>query len=426
LHADAPEVLYGGAAGGGKSSALLMAALQFVDVPGYAAILFRRTYSDLALPGALMSRASEWLAGSGARWNDTTKTWTFPSGATLTFGYLDKANDRFRYQSSEFQMIGFDELTQFAEVDYRYLFSRLRRRADSRIPLRMRAATNPGGVGHAWVKRRFLSEPDASSAGRLFVPARLDDNPHLDRDEYTEALMNLDPFTRNQLLRGDWSEFQGNHFHPHEWPRYRFTGDAYVLDPRQIVLGRDVGRFVVVDPATEAKKDADYTAMIVIGVIPGGDLLVLDVLRRQLDVGDIVPALAALCRRWQPSFVGMESVAFQKLLVMEAAKHPSVPPVHELKPAGRGKLARAVAAIVKAERKEIHLPQKAEWLDDFITELACFTGASDEHDDQTDCIAYAVGAVMLYAESTEECEPVLGSSGFQLDNYPGEPFMGGW
>src|SRR5262249_13851241 len=101
LHAEAPEALYGGAAGGGKSDALLMAALQFVDVPSYRALLFRRTYGDLALPGALMCRAFEWLGGTPARWSDTTKTWTFPSGATLTFGYLDTANDRFRYQSSE-------------------------------------------------------------------------------------------------------------------------------------------------------------------------------------------------------------------------------------------------------------------------------------------------------------------------------------
>src|SRR5437588_3759296 len=70
-----PEVLYGGAAGGGKSDWLLMEALKYVDVPGYAAILFRRTYSDLALPGALMDRADQWLSGSAAKWSDKTKTW---------------------------------------------------------------------------------------------------------------------------------------------------------------------------------------------------------------------------------------------------------------------------------------------------------------------------------------------------------------
>ena len=132
---DIPEALYGGAAGGGKSDALLMAALQYVSVPSYAALLLRRTYADLSLPGALMSRAFEWLIPTDARWKSSEKTWVFPSGATLTFGYLDHSGSEYRYQSSEFQFIGFDELTQFRESQYRYLFSRLRRLADDSVPL---------------------------------------------------------------------------------------------------------------------------------------------------------------------------------------------------------------------------------------------------------------------------------------------------
>lgn len=194
------EVLYGGAAGGGKSDALLMAALQYVDVPGYAAILFRRTYQDLSLPGALMDRARAWLTGK-ASWNEQKKLWTFPSGALLAFGYLDTAADKYRYQSSEFQFIGFDELTQFGESEYLYLFSRLRRGSTSTVPLRMRGATNPGGIGHDWVRRRFIDEPD----DRVFVSAALSDNPHLDQNEYRQSLANLDDTTRRQLLDGDWT-----------------------------------------------------------------------------------------------------------------------------------------------------------------------------------------------------------------------------
>jgi predicted phage terminase large subunit-like protein len=194
-----------------------MAALQFADVPKYAAILFRRTYADLSLPGALMERAKLWLGDTAARWSEKEKTWHFPRGATLTFGYLDAANDRYRYQSSEFQYIGFDELTQFPEADYRYLFSRLRRLQGSQVPLRMRAASNPGGIGHEWVKQRFLVE--GSDAGRLFVPARLDDNPFLDREEYVGSLSQLDPVTRAQLLAGDWSVRQGGGLFRREWFR---------------------------------------------------------------------------------------------------------------------------------------------------------------------------------------------------------------
>jgi len=195
------EAMYGGAAGGGKSDALLMAALQYVHVPGYSAILFRRTYQDLNLPGAIMARSHEWLAGTGATWNGTDKRWTFPSGAVLSFGYLDTDRDRFRYASAEFQYIGFDELTSFPEGWYRFLFSRLRRRQGVDVPLRMRSATNPGGLGHEWVRRRFIEPGDPT---RPFIPAKLDDNPSLDAKEYREALAQLDTTTRRQLEDGLW------------------------------------------------------------------------------------------------------------------------------------------------------------------------------------------------------------------------------
>ena len=166
-----------------------MAALAYVDVPGYRALLFRRSFPDLNLPGALMDRAREWLGGSAARWNAHDHVWTFPSGASLTFGYLENENNKYRYQSAELQYIGFDELTQFAESQYLYLFSRLRRLAGSAVPLRMRAASNPGGPGHEWVRARFVDAPP--DGGRLFIPARLADNPHLDRDTYMHNLHEL-------------------------------------------------------------------------------------------------------------------------------------------------------------------------------------------------------------------------------------------
>lgn len=189
-----------------------MAALQYVNVPGYSAILFRRTYRDLALPGALMDRAKEWLTGkTGIKWNEQDHTFTFPSGAKLTFGYLETENDKFRYQGAEFQFIGFDELTQFTENQYRYLLSRLRRLEGSHIPLRVRSATNPGGVGHEWVKQRFITE--GKQKGRIFIPAKLKDNPSLDTETYTRSLMELDSTTRLQLLNGDWeARVEGSKF----------------------------------------------------------------------------------------------------------------------------------------------------------------------------------------------------------------------
>jgi predicted phage terminase large subunit-like protein len=205
------EALYGGAAGGGKSVALLAAALQYVDTPKYSALLLRRTFTDLRLPRALMDLAQEWLGGTDAHWNERDKTWNFPSGATLTFGFLEVERDKYRYQSAAFQFIGFDELTQFTESQYTYMFSRRRRMLDHPVPVRVRSATNPGGEGHEWVHRRFLVE--GRKAGRIFIPATMNDNPFLDKEDYLSALNELDPVNKARLAAGDWSiRPEGNMF----------------------------------------------------------------------------------------------------------------------------------------------------------------------------------------------------------------------
>jgi predicted phage terminase large subunit-like protein len=203
---DVREVLYGGAAGGGKSVAQLMAALQFVDIPGYSAILFRRTYADLSLPGALIDLSKQWLMpfveSREVKWSEKEKQYVFPSGATLNFGYLENDNDCYRYQGAEFQFIGMDECTHISPSNYRYLFSRLRKPVTLQVPLRFRATCNPGGQYGEYYYQRFFVE--GKENGRIFIGAGLNDNPHLDADAYREALQELDPVEREQLLNGNW------------------------------------------------------------------------------------------------------------------------------------------------------------------------------------------------------------------------------
>lgn len=225
---DCLEALYGGAAFGGKSDALLAAASQYVDQSAYAALILRRTFAELSLPGAIMDRSKQWwLHDTDARWSQDEKTWTFPSGATITFGYLEKADDVYRYQGSEYQFIGFDELTQFEESVYTYLFSRVRRLKTSGIPLRIRSTSNPGGIGHGWVLKRFPIKPGRTPAdcdGRVFIPAKVADNPGADPDEYGKTLENLPEVLRQQLLDGDWGVFEGAAFGS-------FHDDVHVVKP---------------------------------------------------------------------------------------------------------------------------------------------------------------------------------------------------
>src|SRR5690606_35999075 len=164
------EAFYGGAAAGGKSEALLMAALQYVHIPGYAALILRKDTQRLRLAGGLIPRSFEWFSNSAARWKAQDRRWTFPTSgapASISFGYLRESQDKYRYGSSEFQYIAFDELTEFPEDDYLFLFSRLRKRKEIDVPLRMRSASNPGNLGHDWVLRRFI--PEAARGGDIEV-----------------------------------------------------------------------------------------------------------------------------------------------------------------------------------------------------------------------------------------------------------------
>jgi predicted phage terminase large subunit-like protein len=253
---DENEAFFGGAAGGGKSEALLMGALMYVRYSGYNAILFRRTYQDLSLPEALMDRAFDWLMPSDAEWDNHLHCWRFPSGARLSFGYLDAKRDRYRYQSAAFQYIGFDELTQFREDDYRYLFSRLRRLEGVDLPLRMRSASNPGGMGHEWVKRRFLIE--GSRHGRIFIPARLEDNPYIDQASYIASLNELDPITRARLLYGDWSARDtGGMFRRHWFP---------IITSIPVDFDRVVRFWDLAATKPKDQRDPDYTAGVLMGL----------------------------------------------------------------------------------------------------------------------------------------------------------------
>lgn len=201
---DEHEALYGGAAGGGKSVALLACALKYVNVPGYNAIIFRRSYADLSKAGALMNLADQWLSKSDARWDGSRKVWVFPSTATVSFGFLDQANDHYNYQGAEYHCICFDELTQIEPKQYLYLHTRLRgpEQVTSQVNLRIRCGSNPGGRFHSFYKDRFVTRPE----DRLFIPARLEDNPGMASqiDAYTKTLSSNDAVTFAQLRYGDW------------------------------------------------------------------------------------------------------------------------------------------------------------------------------------------------------------------------------
>ena len=224
------EVLFGGAAGGGKSFGQLIDALLYaLKYPGSKQLILRRTYPELEK--SLIRVSQTVFPRSVYTYNGSSHVGRFRNGSLIDFGYSASEADVFQYQSAEYDVIRFDELTHFTEFQYVYMLSRLR--GVNGYPKQIKSSTNPGGVGHAWVKERFIdpSPPDAPFRGedggsRIFLPSKIDDNPFLVRadPEYRERLLALPENERRALLYGDWNLLEGRFFR-------EFRYDEHTVDP---------------------------------------------------------------------------------------------------------------------------------------------------------------------------------------------------
>jgi hypothetical protein len=235
------EVLFGGSAGPGKTDCLIWDAARHITYPRYHALLLRRTFPQLQ---EVIDRCWEYYPLCGGKYRATEHRWYFPSGAKITLGHMQHEDSKYNYQGKEFSFVGFDELTQFTETQYLYLFSRCRS-TDPHMPTVFRSTTNPGGIGHLWAKERFVDvgQPRKTHTDpitgltRVFIPAKIDDNPTLiDNDPgYLLRLQALPEIERKRLMDGDWEVFEGQVFSelaqrvhgcepfeiPPEWERFQ-------------------------------------------------------------------------------------------------------------------------------------------------------------------------------------------------------------
>ena len=212
------ECLFGGAAGPGKTDCLVAAMLEDIEHAHYHGLLIRRTFPQLQ---EIIDRCFVLYPRLGGVYRSTDKRWIFPSGAKIDLGHMQHENDKYNYQGKEYQKVGFDELTQFTESQYLYLHSRVRT-TDDKIICQVLSTSNPGGIGHIWVKERFQpGERDLqtyydpkSGLSRVFVPATVDDNPTLFESdpEYVMRLEALPEIERKRLRLGNWDAFEGQIF----------------------------------------------------------------------------------------------------------------------------------------------------------------------------------------------------------------------
>jgi len=244
----ADEKLYGGAAGGGKTAALVAEAVTLaLEYPGIPINLFRRTIPELnkTIKVEIIRQCGAYIRAGHMTWRGSSdgenegRSYVFDNGSSIILNYCDTDADIYRYQGSEMPVIGIDELTQFPMTWVEYLLTR-NRTSNHKWPTLFMAGTNPGGIGHGWVKARYIDTappgtinevhlPDGSVKTTVFIPATLDDHPDEKfKRDYNKVLQGIsDPQLRRALRYGDWDVFAGQVFS-------EFRRDIHVIDPFEI------------------------------------------------------------------------------------------------------------------------------------------------------------------------------------------------
>ena len=454
LNLDCEEALYGGSLGSGKTEALMMWLAEGVNYPGFSGLFLRRTYAQLAgSPTTPIERAFRFFIPMGGRYHSGKKVWNFPNGAMIRFGHMQYEGDKHNYDGPEFHRIAFDQVEQFTDTQYQWMFGRLRRNVDFDLPCGVRAAANP--IGYPWVKTRFITPEaieqmkgftayDPTPAGLIFtapngakfVPARIADNPTLQVGEYIERLQSkLGPVLAARLANGDWSIVEGAQIDPALFRYYQTRGEMVIPLTAAgdqlaglVVDSRRLTRFAVVDTAGTSKQKAEakkgkepsHSTCGVFDYYPQlKSLFVRHVWRELVDFEGLELGVAGVIRRFKPNTVVIEKAHFGEPLASNlkarslGANYRLVNPViRGMKSAKAGpgesaKLERAVASgMFKAFRRGLlyfpdigNVPEAAQWLPDYESELLRWTGDPADQADQVDITSYALDHIRKQAAS---------------------------
>lgn len=298
------EAMFGGAKGPGKTDALLADATRYIPNPKYKGIIFRRTYPKMS---EIISRSHQ-LFHKCAKWNSSSHTWKFVNGASLKFWHMESEDDKYNIQGHEYHFMGFDQLEEFTETQYRFAILQCRSTVPGLKPY-VRSTANPIGIGHAWVKSRFIdkcppdglkkyfklvktekgeieietTKEDPMALSRSFVQANVYDNPILLKNDpqYLKVLQTLPEALRKALMDGDWNALVGQYFT--EWqPQTHVIPYAQYLE--RVNNGQNVSRFIAMDYGFKAPASVGWYA-----VFPEGQIIRY---REHYIEGKTYPALA--------------------------------------------------------------------------------------------------------------------------------------
>lgn len=445
------EILYGGGLAGGKTVGIMHLACQYVHVPGYHCIIFRRTNPNCQ---DLIDRLTSELAGK-ATFNGSLRggRFTFPSGAIIDIGYMQHLRDRENYKGPEYQCIVFEEVTEFLERQYTFMFSRLRaprcpihqgkfveqcrqcKRAGllNKIPRRVVATCNPDGDGLLWTKERWITQRmvDQIKEGKAkpiyrrkvrksllgktheyqqaFIPSLAHDNPGIDADAYLADVTS--GMTRSEALAnayGWWSAREGSVFEEHQFKRYKQRDELLLPVTSTATFQGQRYRFQTVDVAHTAAKRAlakkynpswsviatwDYFES------PEKALFLRFIWRRRVEWLQLKAGSLQQAHEWKPDCIVIEDIPGSKSLIADMIVEgwhvkPFNPSRKQFKGAsgGRsGKLDRSHEFQKMLERGQVYIPEDdhASWVGRYVSEMIMFAGDDKETSDQVDVSSMA-------------------------------------
>lgn len=417
LMCDCREVLCGGDPGSGKTAMLLMSALQWVDVPGYAAIIFRRNLGDLTKPGGAKWLADQWLAPwvkKDILWDESNFQYKFlnPGGPSyVQFAHMQWEKDKYRMKGSAYQRICFDELTEFSFGCFTYAFRSLRPSSELKVPVPvgMRSTTNPGGEGEDWVVERYHIGAPEMERGRLngkdklYIEMDLTDGA-LNAEAYRQVLEEMEPIERERLLNQRWGLKDGG---------MMFKREDFVV-VSDFAGATDRCRSWDLAASTKTSKhghSADWTVGQLWAVTGAQDVCCLDEVRGRWEPGagdSMIQSTAELDGEdvmivlpQEPGQAGLRLRAHYEELL---AGYPLT-----FYPQSASKKIRAHPYAYHAGKKKIYL-MEGGWNAGFVDEHVCFSGRpSMSKDDRVDTASmafrYLMGGSRKHVESMEVVSP---------------------
>lgn len=416
------STLYGGARGGGKTEASLIGALQYVEFQQWKVGIFRLTYPDLSVPGAIMDRAKDWLkdnplledAGLAPHWNSSEKIFTFPSGSKIMFGHVQHEKDADKYQGSEFHLLILDEAVQFTVNKITKLKGSNRKQFNDPLPLRKWYTGNPGGVSHDYFKELFI---DGSGN---FIDSKYSDNPYLDHKAYEavfEEIKDSDPILYRQWKLGDWNAIPEGKIYKRSW----FTDRLYTVIHEKIIKWLRFWDLAATkaDDDHSIKGGSDWTVGMLLGLTDHGRVYLDDIVRSRKDPDGVIEDIVSTAKNDLKNIkergskarylirVEQEGGSSGKIVISYLAKDLAGFDFDGETVPRKSKIDRARAFVSFVKHGHLRVRDGESWLTTFLNEITVFP-TKGVHDDQMDALSGGLKVLIPIDEGEREIIPGFG------------------